>query len=149
MASGQLSCVNRLYAVRPDGKKFRLFSASNNITGPGGSPDGVQATVKANELPEMAVNPLEMNPGTKIVPYVELSVSDGMDVSDSIWSVPILRNGAPDYLEASDLGMTADLPAGFPVSREVPVGSGYTIPDGDKIQVGGATYFISSENDTA
>lgn len=149
MASGQLSCANRLYAVRPDGRKFRLFSASNNVTGPGGSPDGVQATVKANELPEMGVNSLVMSAGTKIVPYVELTASDGMDASDSIWSVPILRNGSPDYLESADLGITVDLPAAFPVSREVPVGSGYTIPDGDSIQVGGATYFISSENDTA
>jgi len=149
MASDQLFCVNRLYAVRPDGKKQRLFSASNNVTGPGGSPDGVQATVKANELPEMGVNQLVLNAGTKLVPYIELSTSDGMDASDSIWSVPILRNGSPDYLESADLGVTVDLPAAFPVNREVPVGSGYTVADGDRIQIGGATYFISSENDTA
>jgi hypothetical protein len=147
MVSGQLNCVNRLYAVRPDGKKLRLFSANNAVTGPGGSPDGVQATVKANELPEMAVNPQVLNPGTKIIPYVELRTSDGLDASDCVWSVPILRNGAPDYLNQDDLGINADLPAAFPVDREVPIGSGYTVEDGDNIQLGGGTYFISSEND--
>lgn len=138
-----------LYGVSPSGDKKRLFQGVNEQTGPGGSPDGVQATVKANELPVMPVSPIKLPGGYKIVAYAVLTTADGLDASDSVINVPILRNGNLEYLSISDLGYTTDYPALSPASVELQLGAGYTVPENDIIQVGGGTFFISIENDTA
>ena len=139
----------KLYAVSPDGRKKRLFQGVNEQTGPGGSPDGVQATVKANELPVMPVQNFTLKGGDKLVAYVELTAADGTDASDCVINIPILRNGSAEYLDRTDLGFTTDYPASTPASVELQLGAGYTVPEGDSIQVGGGTFFISIENDTA
>lgn len=150
MASGQCPGANvRIYAVEPNGKRHPLFKGVNEQTGPGGAPDGVQATVKANELPIMPVAPLQVTGGNKIIAVSELKVSDGIDASDCVIQIPILRNGAPDFLSASDLGFTTDYPASTPAGVELQLGAGYTVPQNDMIQVGGNRFFISIENDTA
>jgi len=45
------------------------------------------------------------------------------------------------------LGYTTDLPAASVASVEHQLGAGYTVPEGDQVQIGGGTYFISIEND--
>lgn len=139
----------KIYAVKPDGTKKRLFQGVNEQTGPGGSPQGVQATTKANELPVMPVANLQLNGGTKIIVYGELTVADGLDASDSIFNIPILRNGSLEYLSRTDLGYTTDLPAATPAGTEIQLGTGYTIPENDSVFVGGGSFFMSLEDDTA
>jgi len=148
MASDQLTNADiRIYAVSPGGKKERLFSAVNEQTGPGGSPDGVQATVKANELPFMAVNPFPLKGGDILRVYGVLKATDGADASDSVWNIPIVRNGAVEYLTREDLGYTVDIPAASVISVDHQLGTGYTVPEGDTIMLGGGKYFISWEDD--
>ncbi len=150
MASGACPGAKlRIYAVNPNKQKIPLFSGVNEQTGPAGSPDGVQGTVKANELPFMAVQPGVLRGGDKLMIFGELTVADGLDASDSVFNVPILRNGAVEYLSAADFGYTTDFPAGSLANIEHQLGSGYVVPEGDKIQLGGGNYFMSLQNDTA
>ena len=148
MASDQLTNAEiRIYAVSPSGNKKRLFQGVNEQTGPAGSPDGVQATVKDNELPYMPVHPFVLTGGDKLTIFGVLKTADGADASDSIFNVPIMRNGGLEYLSTTDLGYTVDLPAASPTLSEHQLGTGYTVPQGDSIRLGGGKYFISWEDD--
>ena len=139
--------IIRVYGVAPSGKKTPLFQGVNEQTGPAGSPDGVQATVKDNELPFMPLNEARLQGGDKIVVFAILKVADGIDASDCVINLPIRRNGALEYLSTADLGFTVDYPASTPANVELQLGTGYTVPEGDSVQVGGGKYFISIEND--
>jgi len=150
MASDQLTGAEiRIYAVSPGGDQKRLFQGVNEQTGPGGSPDGAQATVKANELPFMPVNPFVLKGGDKLVLKGIMKAADGADASDSVFNVPILRNGALEYLSVADFGYSTDIPASSVANVEHQLGAGYTVPENDQVQLGGGSYFMSWENDTA
>lgn len=149
MASDQLTGAEiRIYAVDPAGNKRRLFQGVNEQTGPGGSPDGAQATVKDNELPYMPINPFVLKGGDRLIVYGVMKTADGADASDSVFNLPIMRNGALEFLSRVDLGYTTDIPAASVVDVEHQLGAGYTVPEGDKIQLGGGKYFLSWEDDT-
>jgi len=137
----------RVYGVAPSGKKTPLFQGVNEQTGPAGSPDGVQATVKDNELPFMPLVPASLQGGDKLQVFVILKTADGIDASDCIFNIPIRRNGALEYLSTADLSFTTDYPASSPVDVELQLGAGYTVPQGDVVQLGGGKYFISVEDD--
>ena len=150
MASDQATGAEiRIYAKDPAGNEVKLFQGVNEQTGPGGSPDGAQPTVKDNELPFMPVHPFKLKGGDKLVVKAVLKVADGLDASDSVFNIPIRRNGGAEMLSIADVGYTTDYPASTPANVELPLGSGYTVPEGDVIQLGGGKYFISVENDTA
>lgn len=150
MASDQATGASVIIVAKaPQGDEKRLFQGVNEQTGPGGSPDGVQATVKDNELPFMPTNNFVLKGGDKLVLKTVLKVSDGLDASDAVINVPIRRNGNLEYLAAADFGFTTDFPASTPANVELQLGAGYTVPEGDTIQVGGGKYFISIENDAA
>lgn len=150
MVSGQATSAKlRIYATAPSGRKEPLFQGVNEQTGPAGSPDSVQATVKANELPFMPVAPFTLKGGDKLQIFAILTVADGLDASDSVFNVPILRNGALEYLSRSDFKYTTDYPASSPIDVELQLGDGYQVPENDVIQLGGGNYFMSLENDTA
>jgi len=148
MASDQLTGAEiRIYGVNPNGNKVRLFQGINEQTGPGGSPDGAQAVVKDNELPFMPLNPKILKGGDKIVVYGVMKAADGADASDAVFNVPIRRNGQLEYLSRADLGYTTDIPAASVADVEHQLGAGYTIPEGDQVQLGGGKFFMSWEDD--
>ena len=150
MASDQATgALIRVVGVAPSGKVTPLFQGVNEQTGPAGSPDGVQATVKDNELPFMPLNPTVLRGGDKLAVVIYLKVADGLDASDSVFNIPIRRNGALEYLSTTDFGYTTDYPAASPINTPLQLGAGYTVPEGDTVQLGGGKYFISVENDTA
>ncbi|MBR9702595.1 hypothetical protein GOV10_01035 [Candidatus Woesearchaeota archaeon] len=150
MVSDQLTGAEiKVYAVSPSGDKRKLFQGVNEQTGPGGSPDGAQATVKDNELPYMPAQPFVLKGGDKLVVFGIMKTADGADASDSVFNIPILRNGGLEYLSIADIGYSTDLPASSVANVEHQLGAGYTVPEGDKIQLGGGKYFISWEDDTA
>lgn len=151
MASDQLTGAHiKIFCEYPNGDRRKIFEGINEQTGPGGSPDHAQATVKANELPRMAVSNTVISGGSKIVMAVKLAAADGMDASDCVVSLPVVdASGNMRYLNESDLGITTDLPAATPANITVDVGTGYTVPEGDALRIGGNTYFISLENDAA
>lgn len=148
MASDQLTGAEiRIYAVSPAGNKVRLFQGVNEQTGPSGSPDGAQAVVKDNELPFMPLNPFTMKGGDKLIIFGVMKAADGADASDSVFNIPIRRNGQAEYLTRVDIGYTTDLPAASVANVEHQLGAGYTVPEGDMIQLGGNKYFLSWEDD--
>lgn len=148
MASDQLtSATLRIYAVAPNGDKKKLFQGVNEQMGPAGSPDGVQATVKDNELPFMKVNPFPLKGGDILMMVGIMKTADGADASDSVMNIPILRNGGLEHLTTADIAYTADIPAASVITTEHQLGVGYTVPQGDVIQLGGGKYFISWEDD--
>jgi hypothetical protein len=148
MASDQLTNAEiRIYAVSPNGDRKRLFQGINEQTGPSGSPDGAQAVVKDNELPFMPVHPFTLRGGDILMVCGVMKTADGADASDSIFNIPIRRNGALEYLSRSDIGYTSDLPASSVANVEHQLGAGYTVPQGDNVQLGGGKYFMSWEND--
>jgi len=149
MVSDQLTgAIIKVVAVAPSGKVTPLFQGVNEQTGPGGSQDGVQAVVKDNELPFMPVNRnFTLRGGDKLAVQGILKTADGADASDSVMNIPILRNGALEFLSTSDFNYTTDYPASTPAGLPLFLGKGYTVPEGDSIQLGGAKYFISWEND--
>jgi len=150
MASDQLTAaIIRVYAESPQGDRKLLFSGINEQTGPGGSPDGAQATVKANELPFMPLNGFQVAAGWKIVVTGEMTAADGADASDSIMNIPYTdQGGVLKYLSVSDVGYTTDLPAASVASVQHQLGAGKTVPEGESWRLGGGTYFLSWENDT-
>jgi len=148
MASDQLTNADiKIYAVSPDGRQVRLFSGVNEQCGPGGSPDAQQATTKDNEIPFMPVYPFVLKGGDKLVMKGVMKTADGADASDSIFNVPIRRNGQLEYLTRADFGYTTDLPASSVANVEHQLGAGYTVPEGDMVQLGGGKFFISWEDD--
>jgi len=150
MASDQLTGATlKIYAQQPDGTRVKLFQGINEQTGPGGSADGVQATVKDNELPFMPVNPFKLRGGDKLILVGIMKVADGADASDSIINVPIMRNGHLEFLIVGDFGYTTDLPAASVIDVEHQLGAGFEVPQNDMVQLGGGKYFMSWENDTA
>lgn len=151
MASAQeKNATIMLVAESPAGDRKKIFSGIVSQTGPGGAPDGVQATVKDNELPFMPLNQFAIPAGWKVVPVLKLAEADGVDVSDCVFNVPVRdQTGAQRYLNTTDLGMSTDLPASTPAGQLVDLGTGYTVPESQTLFIGGGKYFISVEDDTA
>jgi hypothetical protein len=149
MVSDQLTGAEVLmYAEDPNGDRKRIFSGVNEQTGPGGSQDGVQATVKDNELPFMPLNQFPIPAGYKIILAARLKTADGADASDAVINIPVRdQSGAQRYLTRTDVGYTTDLPAATPAGIVVDLGAGYTVPDGQTLFLGGGKYFISLEDD--
>ena len=148
MVSDQCTgAIIRAVGIAPGGKTTPLFQGVNEQTAPAGSPNGVQATVKDNELPFMPLNPMALTGGDKLAIQVLLKVADGIDASDCVFNIPIRRNGALEFLSTTDFGFITDYPAGSPINTPLQLGAGYTVPEGDVIQLGGSKYFISVEND--
>lgn len=145
-----------IFAENPAGDRVILFKGVNEQTGPGGSPDGVQATVKSNELPRMPLSNKVLMGGMKIIPAVRLKVADGVDASDCVFNIPVTDNaGNLKYLTTADLNISTDLPASTPANQIVDLGSGYELANNEVLRLGGsdggmgATYFMSVENDAA
>jgi len=145
-----------LYAESPAGNRTVLFRGINEQTGPGGSPDGAQATSKANELPRLGLSNMVVPGGFKIIPVVKLKVADGIDASDCVFNVPVTdQANNRKVLSATDLGITTDLPAATPINLEIDIGTGYELANNEILRLGGSdgiagsTYFMSVENDTA
>ena len=148
MGSDQLTgAVLKIYAVSPDGRRVKLWQGVNEQSGPGGSPDGVQATVVDDGLPFMSKNPFPLKGGDTLLVTGIMRVADGADASDSVLNIPILRNGQMETLTRTDVRYTVDIPAASVIDIEHQLGLGYVVPQNDVIQLGGGKYFMSWEDD--
>ena len=151
MASVTEPGVVRLYAVAPNGQKSQVATYRNGeAVSAGGSPDGVLANKTADkQLFQPRAGPV-MSTGWTFAATFTLDATDGIDASDCVISIPITRDdGVVRYLNATDLGFTVDLPAATPAGVELPLGTGFTIPNNTRFQFGGGIIVISIEDDTA
>jgi len=150
MASATQAGTIRVYAVSPEGQRVQTHTFRNGGSiSAGGSPDGVLANLTADKHLFIPKHPQIMTGGWKVAMTIELDATDGLDASDATIDYPItIRGAGVKFLNATDLGYTVDFAAASPASVELPLGAGFTIPDGQMVKIGGATGVISIENDT-
>lgn len=162
MASGRLEGIYRLYIESPTGQRKLVKSASeawwncSNL----GSADGVISTTatpeKWNFLPASSVMG---GPGYSIVLTVELTVSDGSDISDSVGIIPVVVNGQVETIGIpggnglGNFNFTTDV-TGADLAASTPTGLEITVfkvraKEGVNFRVGGDRVFLSLEDDTA
>lgn len=151
MASATEAGTIRVYAVEPNGHRHLVYQARNGgAISAGGSPDGVLANKTVDTQVFWPKKQPVMSGGWKVMVTLAMDAADGLDASDSYIEIPISIKGAGvRHLNASDLSYTTDLPASTPASVETPIGTGYTIPNGELAVIGGAHCVISIEDDTA
>lgn len=151
MASATEPGIIRVYATEPNGHKHLVYQFKNGgAISAGGSPDGVLANKTIDTQVFIAKKAPVMSGGWKVQMTLELEGADGLDASDSYIELPISIKGAGvRHLSAANLGYTTDLPAATPASVEIPIGAGYTIPNGEFAVIGGSHCVISIEDDTA
>lgn len=148
MASAPLAAsLVKLYAVSPEGHRHLIAQGVTEYWGPGGSPDAVIANTP-EKWAYVPLSPLVLTTGWKVMLSCILGSADGMDVSDGAWQVPVtIRGVGLRHLTVTDLG-GADLAAATTVAVEHDLGTGYTVPDGQQLKIGGGKIWVSAENDT-
>jgi len=151
MASANCGGTLKIYAVSPSGQRILTHQYENGgVISAGGSPDGVPASKTADLMLYMnRYDGITLTGGWKVVLTVTLKTSDGLDASDSWINLPIsVRGAGVQTLTSSELAYSVDYPASSPISVELPIGAGYTIPNGQEVRIGGAPAMISIENDS-
>jgi len=154
MTSANEPCDIRLIAEDPFGNqhichKFRGDGAINA----GKSPEGVLANLTHDKQMKVGTAGPILSGGWKVRLLINLDAADGVDVSDCAIQIPITHaDGAEHQLGASDFGIATDLPAASVAGSWIELGTGFTVPDGDRLRVGSATketpIVISIEDDS-
>jgi len=148
MASAQEPCLVRILVERKSGFREVLHEGRVELWGQGGSQDGSIATATSQDLKAtLPLSPIRCNGGDKIIVSAKLDASDGLDASDAVWEIPIIKNGVKTYLVRSDLVFTTDYPTTTPASVWLDMGTGYEVPKGSTVFVGGGKIFLSIEDD--
>ncbi len=144
MASVQEPGIVRLYIEKPNGTRYKVFEMRTEESGPGGAPDHVVSANTDKWRPQPRVGGT-IERGDKLIMSVVLDASDGIDVSDCVFSIPItnLANGIVERV--SDAAFTMiDVTPGIAV--ETVLGT-YEFSQGNK-QFGGGFIGIFIEDDT-
>lgn len=143
MASAQEPGVIKLYIVKPNGLRIPILSMRTEEAGPGGAPDHA---VSANQEKWRTIpvgGPI-INHGDQLVGTLILDASDGIDVSDCVFSIPFKRqDGGLDLVSDADVTMTDITP---PASTETQLFT-YSFVGGPR-KFGGGTIFMAIEDDT-
>ena len=143
---------------RPDNSWVSCYTGNVQLTGAGGSSEGVIATQLTQNASWKL--PLILKPasaGCKLQVRFKLGTSDGVDKSDGIFILPItikdLKTGLKSIkiLKNTDFGTATDLPAGSITGTWYDFGAtGYVINAGQEVCFGSSPSqpsFLSIEND--
>lgn len=139
MASATKAGNLRLYAVAPTGERVLAWQGRNGgAISAGGSPDAVLANKTADKwdfIPKF--DGAILSGGWKVMLTLEMDAADGLDASDSVVEIALtLSTGTVKRLNTADLGYTVDYPAATSASVELPMGAGYSIPNGVFAKIG-------------
>lgn len=155
MASAQLAGSITIKAVRRDGNSRDVSKGHISVfASAGGAPDGALATVGAIDtrhvIPESG--PM-LRPDDKILIEFTSEIADGMDVSDSVWVIPVTEydtNGRRIGVKHLSQGQfTTPTPADFTAVVGLPIiVGGYTVTEAG-LRIGGSHVFLDAQNDTA
>jgi len=130
-------------------KLLGRWRSDTNINA-GKSPDGVLANLTVDKQLYIPFSGPMLKAGDIVRIYFKPDAADGLDVSDGVYLLPYWENGAYRQLNATDLGITTDLPAGTLAGNWVALGAGYTIPNSvQSARFGNGSIVISVEDDTA
>jgi len=148
MASVQEAGLVRIVARKPTGEEVELYSGDVTVTAPGGgSPDAAGAsTPKINERIFVPVNKNVLR--TNDIVFVEFIAvaADTIDVSDSLWAIPLTTTSGVKHIAQSDFANPAAVDvltaAGIPIRV-----AGYKITEG-VVRFGGGSLYVDFQDDT-
>lgn len=155
MASAQEDGRVEIWAVRIDGLRKRVASGNISVFAPqGGAADGALSSVLSPD--ELVFQP-EAGPMLRRDDHIEVvfvaAGADGIDVSDSIWQIPVTeydRNGkrvSVKWLAQSDF--SDPTPADYTTVANIPTVVGaYRVVEGG-LRFGGGHIFLDIQDDTA
>jgi len=149
MASVQEPGLVRIVAHKPTGEETELYSGTVSVVAPGGgSPDGAgSSTPKINERLHVPVHPAILRNDDII--YIEFTAdgADGIDVSDSLWAIPLTVRGSVKHIARGDFANPAA--ADYTTVAAIPTRvAGYKIVEGP-CQFGGGSIYVDFQDDTA
>jgi len=149
MASVQEPCNIKIIARRPSGEERQLLSEHVTVLAPaGGAPDGAAtSTAKINERHVVPINPNILRNEDIIFVEVTAPAADGIDVSDSIWAIPIVTATGVKHLSQSDFQNPAAADATLVANLPLKI-AGYKITEGP-VQFGGSHIYLDIQDDTA
>lgn len=163
MASGRLEGIYRLYIERPDGAR-RLVKGADalwwNCSGLGSADGTISTTATPEKWNFLPLSSFAGTAGYSIVLTVELTVSDGSDISDSVGVIPVNVDGTQQSIGiagGNGLGNAnfnadvsgVDLAAASPTGIEIVVFKARAREGVRSFRVGGDRVFVSLEDDTA
>lgn len=150
MASAQEDGLIKFYLTEPNGNKHLVFQGNvSYLAGAGGAADGALGSVQTTEKWPFA--PLSSivakNDWVLEVTFVPVG-ADGIDVSDSLWNIPITVKGVGmKHLSRGDF--TNPTPADYTTVANIEtVVGGYTITEGE-VKFGGGKIWCDMQDDTA
>lgn len=140
----------RVVAEEPAGDQHVVFKfRSDGPVNAGKSPDGVLANLTIDKHMKVGMGGPVLTGGWKVRVLANLDAADGIDASDCVVMIPVTHSdGSTNQLSASDIGFSTDFPAASPASQWLELGTGYTVPDGQRLRLGGGPIVISLEDDT-
>lgn len=150
MVSLQEAGLVRIVAKKPTGEEVELYSGDVTVTAPGGgSADGAgSSTPKINERIFIPVR-RNIVLRTNDIIFVEFTAvgGDGIDVSDSLWAIPLTTPNGVKHISQSDFADPAA--ADYTTVAKIPVRvAGYKITEG-VVFFGGGSMYLDMQDDTA
>jgi len=154
MASIQEPGTVEIWATRSDGARRKVWSGSVANSAPaGGAPDGALSSVSTPEkrifLP--ASMPI-LRRDDKIEVVFTAVGADGIDVSDSVWIIPVTEIGRDGRTSVKYLGQgdfTSPTPADYTTVANIPtIVGGYLVVE-HGLQIGGGVLYLDMQDDTA
>lgn len=154
MASVQEAGTVEIWATRSDGARRKVWSGNVANSAPaGGAPDGANASVSTPEkriyLP--ASGPI-LRRDDKIEVVFTADGADGIDVSDSIWIIPVTEISKDGKMGVKYLGrgdFTSPTPADYTTVANIPtIVGGYLVVE-HGLQIGGGPLYLDIQDDTA
>lgn len=149
MASIQEPGIVRLYREKPSGARTPILSAGVTVTAPaGGAPDGAGASVSTPEKWIKVHQPgVQLMIDDFLTMTFEAVGADGIDVSDSIWSIPFVTPAGTQYLSQSDFAAVAAADYTTTAAREIVVAK-KRVTEGNGCYISGPLY-LDMQDDTA
>jgi hypothetical protein len=147
MASLQEPSLVRVYRKQPNGNlQLIVQSRVEQLAPAGGAPDGAAASVSTPEKLLTIDSPVVLQNDDILLVTVETDAGDGIDVSDCIWSIPLVTDqgtkglGRPQFANPASADYTA-------VAGQEATFAGYKIVEG-KARLSGKIY-LDVQDDTA
>lgn len=150
MASLQEPGIVRVIGRSPNGREVLLWEGSVSVSAPGGgAPDGVLSSAVSidRRLFVPVRSDVILTDNSRI--YVEFTPdgTDGIDVSDCIWDIPITTPNGVKFISRSQFADHASVD--YTATAAVPARvAGYKITEG-RVQFGGGPLYIDIQDDTA
>ena len=147
MASTQEAGTIRLYRSEPNGNKTLILRQRVEQLAPaGGAPDSAPASVATPEKLLTVNSPVLLKNDDILLVSFTADGADGIDVSDMIWSVPMVTNTGSNALSAGDFANPA-LADYTTVPGQESFIAGYKVVEGSARIAG--KIFIDVQDDTA